>query len=112
MEAFSQSILTLYESQLRRLQSSHDDPTIVERVSSALTAAKLTPESIKEACRSELVRIVTKTYEPDEPTHHGSHRLNGFGWSKSHVNDHMDRFLKNLLDRQSDIFRKISLAEK
>ena len=69
-----------------------------------LHAADCMPDAVRDHCWDELQRIAVKKYKNAiEAT---SSRLGGFGWSSAHVKDHMNRFLKERMERRAQIFRK------
>ena len=64
-------------------------------------------KSIDRDCCSELQTILNKRY--DDPI--GSNRLNGFGWTSAHVNDHMKRFLHSKMQSAGHFLRQYLIPQ-
>lgn len=105
MDNFESKLQTLQESQFRRLQNKKGAEG-VEEYNVELVRARLTFKDITQACWTELKRIAVIKYEENTQLSVSSNRLEGHGWSTLHIKNHMDRFLKDLLEQQNDILRK------
>jgi hypothetical protein len=105
MEDFESKLKTLQEAQIRRLQDKkgHDG---VEQYHVELVTSRLTPKDIAQACWTELKRVSLLKYDDDTCLSVSSNRLDGVGWSSQHIKNHMDRFLKERMEQQNELFRK------
>lgn len=85
MSEFLQSLEELIEKQLQKL---------TEEDKKALEKHNLMPIDIDKKITKELIRVCTERYE--EPLQ-DSNRLDGYGWSKHRIQEHMTRYLKEIL---------------
>jgi hypothetical protein len=83
MSDFLQSLNDLISKQLQKL---------TEEEEKALEKSNLTAVDIDKRITKELIRVCTERYE--EPI---SNRLDGFGWSKQRIQEHMKRYLREIL---------------
>lgn len=83
---------------MRRIRKNRDVRVLAE-VDSEIMKHNLSPAHIRDLCRDEVLRVCMAKYEENI----GSNRLEGHGWNKAHVLSHMERFLRQLMDRQNDI---------
>lgn len=102
MDAFFESYRNLHEAQMRRL-STTKNATVVMQLTQELHAADCLPENVRDKCWDELSRVCLKKYSTSMAS---STRFEGFGWSSAHIDDHMQRFLKEIMERRAQIFRK------
>jgi hypothetical protein len=102
MDTFYEDLQKIYNAQLRRVRKNRDVQVMGE-VDSEIMRQKLAPASIRDACRDEVIRISKAKYDDNI----GSNRLGGHGWNKAHIVSHMERFLRQMLDRQNDVFRRV-----
>jgi hypothetical protein len=102
MDTFYEDLQKIYNAQLRRVKKNRD-VQVMSEVDSEIMREKLSPSFLRNACRDEVLRICKAKYDENI----GSNRLEGHGWNKAHVISHMERFLRQLMDRQKDVFRRV-----
>jgi hypothetical protein len=91
---FREALTDLYALQRQRLNIVVNDTDKVDRAFEALVELGLTLEQVDQKCCAELKTILNKRYE--DPIPNGT-RLQGHGWTRAHVEDHMNRYLTKLL---------------
>ena len=79
-------------------------PVVIE-ITDTLRAQHLLPEQIESTLCAELKLICSQRYETAMPE---STRFNGFGWSESHLKEHMRRLLKSKLSETATVLRTLS----
>ena len=104
MDSFAKCFQELEESQLRRIKLARGADAVLE-ASVFLRTEKLNASSLTQAIQDELHHICTLKYE--EPIQTNAPRLEGYGWSYHHVQDHMNRFFKSLLEKQNLAIQKL-----
>jgi hypothetical protein len=67
-----------------------------------LRLKRLMPENVESDLCKELKNICTRRFEQAMPE---SNRLDGFGWSKAHIKEHMKRMLTAKLQEITTILR-------
>jgi hypothetical protein len=96
-----QEALDAYLKQQKARLVSVCGPEKVQEAFQELKRCKYDPDSINEKCARELCLILNKRYEaPIKST-----RLDGHGWSTSHVQHHMQRFLQHQLKQAGSIMK-------
>jgi biopolymer transport protein ExbB/TolQ len=86
----------------RLLASKHIDKSEIDDLTRALKDSQLLPEQIEEDLAKELSSICNLRYESANAA---SHRLQGFGWSLQHMQEHMERVLKSKLEHLGTVLR-------
>jgi len=104
---FRQSLQDLYGMQRQRLNIVVNDSAKVEEAFEALKDLGLDIETVDQKCCAELKTILNKRYE--EPIANGT-RLHGYGWTRAHVEDHMNRFLTTLLQEVNQHLRTLLIS--
>lgn len=75
------------------------------KITDALRENELLPDQIEHTLCKELKNICSQRYDTAMPS---SSRLNGFGWSESHLKEHMKRLLKSKLAEIATVLREKS----
>jgi hypothetical protein len=91
---FTEKIQAIYDQQSQRLKVTLQDGPFVETLFQQLYSKGHSPLEISKRCCAELKLVLAKRYE--EPI--GSNRLDGYGWTRAHIEDHMKRFLAAQLE--------------
>jgi hypothetical protein len=86
----------------RLLASKHVDKSEIDDLTRALKESQLLPDQIEEDLAKELSSICNLRYEM---ANSASHRLQGFGWSVKHMQEHMERVLKSKLEHLGTVLR-------
>ena len=73
------------------------------KITDTLRENNLLPEQIEIILCKELKNICSQKYDVAMPS---SSRLNGFGWSESHLKEHMKRLLKTKLAEIATVLRE------
>lgn len=79
----------------------------VDNAMNELGKNRLLPDQVETDLCKELKLICLKKYEDVKPL---STRLDGFGWSVAHIQDHMDRMLKTKLQEIFIILKSTEAA--
>jgi uncharacterized protein (DUF1810 family) len=102
---FREKIQAIYEQQSQRLKMTMNDGAFVDHLFEKLYSHGHSPTEISKRCCNELKLVLIKRYE--EPI--GSNRLDGYGWTRAHIEDHMKRYLASQLE-EAGAFLKYELA--
>jgi hypothetical protein len=92
----------LGEQVSRLLASKHINRSEIDDLTRALRDSRLLPDQIEADLAEELRSICNLTYEVANAS---SNRLNGFGWSLAHMQEHMERILKSRLELLGTVLR-------
>jgi len=101
---FRKRLETLFDQQKTRLHVASNDKERVDIAFADLEASEYSITKIDTRCAAELKVILSKRYEHTI----NSSRLNGFGWTRGHIEDHMKRFLNQQLQEAGTVL-KVSL---
>lgn len=97
---FAEAIQHWFGEHRQRLEATYGAEAAT-RAFERLTEARLGPDDINGSCAKELKAIVQKRYE--EPI--ASSRLQGYGWSTRHVQDHMRLFFKDKMQKAGQVLQ-------
>jgi len=92
----------LGEQVSRLLSSKHISRGEIDDLTRALRESRLLPDQIEADLAEELRSICNLRYEVANVS---SNRLNGFGWSLAHMQEHMERILKSRLELLGTVLR-------
>ena len=86
----------------RLLASGHLLKSEIDDLTAALRESKLLPDQIEADLAEELKSLCNLRYEIANAE---SRRLDGFGWSVNHMQQHMERFMKSKLEQMGTVLR-------